>query len=72
MVRVKTGHVGQGQDHAKTRADSEWQRGWQSRLGLDAEQGHVRQNQNPCRTALGQAQDRALLGKGQCSAGYDR
>ena len=51
MVRVKTGQAGQGQDSARTRADAEW--GWQSRLGLDAEQGHIWQNQDPCRTALG-------------------
>ena len=30
---------GQGQDHTRTRADSVW--GWQSRLGLNAEQGHI-------------------------------
>ena len=62
MVRVKKGQTGQGQDHAGTRVDSEW--GWQSRLGLDAEQGHAWLNQDPCRGALGQAQDRTLLGQG--------
>ena len=67
MIRVKTGEAGQGQDHARTSADSEW--GWQSRLGLDAEQGHVWQDEYPCRTSLGQAQDRALLGQDQSSAG---
>ena len=39
MIQVKTGQAGQGQDSARTRADAEW--GWQSRLGLDAEQGHI-------------------------------
>ena len=48
MVQVKTGQAGQGQDHARARADSEW--GWQSRSGLDSEQGHIWQNQDPCRT----------------------
>ena len=33
---------GQGEDHARTRADLVW--GWQSRLGLGAEQGHIWQN----------------------------
>ena len=71
MVQIKAGQAGQGQDHARTRADSGW--GWQSRLGLDAEQGHLWQNQHPpCRAALGQTQDRTLLGLGQRSAGYDR
>ena len=30
------------------------------------------QNQDPCRTASGQAKDRALLGQDQNSAGHDR
>ena len=70
MVRVKTGQGGHGQDHAKTTADSGWC--WQSRSGLDAEQEHVWQNQDPpCRAALGQAQDRKLV-QGQKGAGYVR
>ena len=39
MVGVKTGQARQGQDHARARGDSGW--GWQSRLGLDAEQRHA-------------------------------
>ena len=70
MVRVKTGQAGKCQDHARAKGDSGW--GWQSRLGLDAEQRHVWQNQDSCKEALGQIQDRALLGIGQSSAGYDR
>ena len=54
--RVKTGQARQGQDHARARGDSGW--GWQSRLGLDAEQRHVSRNQDSCKEALEQTQDR--------------
>ena len=46
MVGVKTGQAGQGQDHDRARGDSGW--GWQSRLGLDAGQRLVSQNQDSC------------------------
>ena len=75
---VQTGQPsGTGEDSASREGSSLFQVGtrtdsgcgWQSRLGLVAEQG---QNQYPCRTALGQAQGRASLGQGESSAGYDR
>ena len=67
MVRVKTGQAGQIQDQAGqgqahgrlglyTRADSGW--GWQSRLGLDAEQGSYGRT----RINAGQALDKSKAG----------
>ena len=66
MIRVKTGQAEQVQGHAITKAGSGW--GWQSILGLDCKGRYGRTRIHVCRTALGQAQDRALLGQGQSSA----
>ena len=65
--RLKTGSAEQGK--APFKAGLGQIRGGAGRLGFADEQGHVWQNQDPYRTALGQGQDRALLGEARALHG---
>ena len=66
IERLKTGQAEQGK--APFNAGLGQIQGRTGGLGYAAEQGHVWQNQDSYRRASGQAQDRALLGRGQSIA----